>query len=52
MIENVSYVGVVTTDTLKGYNSKDYGYKLFTLNAVTPNIGGIGTVAYNLSLII
>jgi hypothetical protein len=49
MIENISYVGVVTTDTLKGYNSKDYGYKLFTLSAVTPNIGGIGTVAYNLS---
>ena len=49
MIENISYVGVVTTDTLKGYNSKDYGYKLFTLNAVTPNIGGIGTVAYSLS---
>ena len=47
MIENISTVGVGTT--IKGYNSKDYGYKLFTLNAVTPNIGGIGSVAYNLS---
>ena len=47
MIENISTVGVGTT--IKGYNSKNYGYKLFTLNAVTPNIGGIGSVAYNLS---
>ena len=47
MIENISTVGVGTT--IKGYNSKEYGYKLFTLNAVTPNIGGIGSVAYNLS---
>ena len=47
MIENINTVGVGTT--IKGYNSKDHGYKLFTLNAVTPNIGGIGSVAYNLS---
>ena len=47
MIENISTVGVGTT--IKGYNSKDYGYKLFTLTEVTPNIGGIGSVAYNLS---
>ena len=47
MIENISTVGVGTT--IKGYNSKNHGYKLFTLNAVTPNIGGIGSVAYNLS---
>ena len=47
MIENISYVGVGTTT--RGYNSKDYGYKLFTLNSVTPNLGGIGTVSYNLS---
>ena len=47
MIENISTVGVGTT--IKGYNSKDHGYKLFTLTEVTPNIGGIGSVAYNLS---
>ena len=47
MIENTSHVGVGTT--VKGYNSKDYGYKLFTLDSVTPNIGGIGSVAYNLN---
>ena len=44
MIENISIGG-----TERGYNSKDYGYKLFTLTSVTPNIGGIGTVSYNLS---
>ena len=43
MIENVSIGG-----TGKGYNSKDYGYRLFTLTSVTPNIGGIGEVSYNL----
>ena len=47
MIENISYVGVGTTT--RGYNTKDYGYKLFTINSVTPNLGGIGTVTYNLS---
>ena len=44
MIENVSIAG-----TDKGYNSKDYGYKLFTLTEVTPNIGGLGSVKYNLA---
>ena len=44
IIENISIGG-----TEKGYNSKDYGYKLFTLTSVTPNIGGIGSVSYNLS---
>ena len=44
-IENIS-VGITT---FKGFNSKNYGYKLFTLTSVTPNIGGIGTVSYNLS---
>ena len=47
LIENINTVGVGTT--IKGYNSSNYGYQLFTLNAVTPNIGGIGTVSYNLS---
>ena len=46
MVENVS-VGVGSTG--KGFNSKDYGYKLFTLKSVTPNIGGIGSVTYNLT---
>ena len=41
-IENIS-VGITT---FKGFNSKNYGYKLFTLTSVTPNIGGIGTVSY------
>ena len=45
-VENVS-VGI--NSTAKGFNSKNYGYKLFTLTSVTPNIGGIGTVSYNLS---
>ena len=44
MIENVSIAG-----TDKGYNSKDYAYKLFTLTEVTPNIGGRGSVKYNLA---
>ena len=45
-IENIS-VGINSTS--KGYNSKNYGYKLFTITSVTPNIGGIGFVSYNLS---
>ena len=45
-IENIN-VGI--NSTAKGYNSKNYGYKLFTLTSITPNIGGIGTVSYNLS---
>jgi len=47
LIENIS-VGLNTTG--KGYNSDQYNYQLFTINAVDPNIGGIGaTVGYNLS---
>ncbi len=46
IIENIS-VGAASTN--RGYNSKDYGYKLFTLTNVTENIGGIGSVTYNLS---
>ena len=45
-IEGVS-VGVGTT--ARGYNSKDYDYKLFSITAVDQNYGGIGTVTYNLS---
>ena len=47
LIENIS-VGVSSLG--KGYNSENYNYELFTINAIDPNIGGIGaTVGYNLS---
>jgi len=46
LIENIS-VGVGSTG--RGYNSEYYDYKLFKLTAVDENIGGIGTVTYNLS---
>ena len=50
LLENVS-VGVGSTGY--GFNSEDYGYKLFEVSEVTPNIGGIGaTVAYSLSNIL
>jgi len=42
-------VGVGVGTTARGYNSKDYGYKLFEITAVDQNYGGIGTVTYNLS---
>jgi len=46
LIENTS-VGVGTTS--KGYNSSSYGYSLFTLISIDPNIGGAnGTVTYSL----
>ena len=46
LIENIS-VGVNTTG--KGYNSRVYDYKLFTVKNTDPNIGGIGaTVSYSL----
>ena len=46
LVENIS-VGVGSTGT--GYNSENYGWKLFTINAVDENYGGIGTVSYSLS---
>ena len=46
LVENTS-IGIGTT--LRGYNSSEYGYSLFTLNAIDPNIGGSnGTITYNL----
>ena len=45
LVENVS-VGVASTGV--GYNSVDYGYKLFDVTAVDENLGGIGTVYYNI----
>jgi len=46
LIENVS-VGI--NSTAKGFNSENYDYQLFTITAVDANIGGIGTVTYNLT---
>jgi len=45
LIENIG----VTTTSAKGFNSKDYNYQLFTITSVDSNIGGIGSVTYNLS---
>ena len=56
MIESTS-VGIASTnpqgvveivDTGKGYNTKDYNYKLFVVSAVQENIGGIGIVTFSL----
>lgn len=44
-IENVS-VGVGSTG--KGYNSSGYNYNFFTITDVQENLGGIGSVTYNL----
>ena len=46
LVENIS-VGVGST--AKGFNSENYDYKLFTLTSVTPNIGGIGSITYNIA---
>ena len=47
LIENIS-VGVGST--ARGYNSSAYGYELFTIVNMDPNIGGIGgTISYNIS---
>jgi len=56
MIENTS-VGIASTnpdgqvivvDTGRGYNTKDYDYKLFVVSSVDENIGGIGIVTFSL----
>lgn len=47
LVESTS-VGSATAS--KGYNSKNYNYKLFTLTSVNPQYGGSGaTIVYNLS---
>ena len=46
LIENVS-VGVGSTGT--NYNSSGYDFKLFELTEVDPNLGGIGSVRFNMS---
>ena len=45
LVENIA-VGVGSTGY--GYNSFDYGYSLFTLTEVFPNLGGVGIVTYSL----
>lgn len=45
-IENIS-VGIGST--AKGFNSENYDYQFFTITSVDPNIGGIGTITYNLN---
>ena len=54
LIENVGIVGLNTNgiglgSTGKNYNSENYNYQLFTVTSVTENLGGIGSVTYNLS---
>jgi hypothetical protein len=44
LVENI---GIVTAGS--GFNSEDYNYQLFTITSVDSNIGGIGSVTYNLS---
>jgi hypothetical protein len=44
LVENI---GIGTDGS--GFNSEDYNYQLFTITSVNPNIGGIGSVTYNLS---
>lgn len=46
LVEGVS-VGVGSTG--KGYNSSEYGYKLFDVTGITENLGGIGSVTYSMS---
>ena len=45
LVENVS-IGVGSTG--RGFNSKSYNYTLFTLTDVDKNVGGIGSITYNL----
>ena len=45
LVENAS-VGIGST--AKGFNSKAYGYTRFKLTGIATNLGGIGTVTYNL----
>ncbi len=46
LVENVS-VGVGSTG--QNYNSSGYDYKLFELTEVSSNLGGIGSVRFNMS---
>lgn len=46
LIENVS---VTLGSNGKGFNSENYNYATFTITNIDPNIGGIGSVTYNLN---
>ena len=46
LIEGVS-IGIGSTGL--GYNSEEFEYKLFELTAVDANVGGLGSVTYNMS---
>jgi hypothetical protein len=45
LIENIS-VGIASA--AKGFNSENYNYQLFTVTSIDPNIGGYGSITYNL----
>ena len=45
LVENVS-VGIGSTGF--GFNSSEYDYKMFVVSKTTPNLGGIGSIFYNL----
>ena len=47
----VESVGVASsTSTVRGYNSENYNYSLFTITSIDPNIGGSNaSITYNLS---
>ena len=47
LIENIN-VSAGIGSTVRGYNSEEYNYNLFTLTSITPNLGGIGSVSYSL----
>ena len=47
LVENTS---IKESTSLKGYNSKNYNYSLFTVTSVNPQYGGSGaTIVYNIS---
>ena len=46
LVENIS-IGIGSTG--RGFNSAEYDYKLFTVTATDPNLGGIGIVTYSLA---
>ena len=46
LIEGVS-IGIGSTGL--GYNSEEFEYKLFELTEVDANVGGLGSVTYNMS---
>jgi hypothetical protein len=43
LVENV---GIASTGS--GYNSSDYGYQYFTISSVSENLGGLGTITFDM----